>query len=141
MSIESDNAIYTGFWVNWTYTQVRGATLTLNHRDAGFLTAFLALFVSIAGRSFWRLSCYIIHSKLSTGTSQDGLHNQRQVILRNAATDMIGIQLFVRLAWKWRNRAMGYRFRLFPIIAFTALTAATFYAGSIFSSQVCFETH
>lgn len=52
ISIGSGDAIYTGFWVNWTYGPVKGATITLSHRDAGFLTAFLALFVSVAGRSF-----------------------------------------------------------------------------------------
>lgn len=136
VNIGAEDAIYTGIWINWTYGRVRGATLTLSHRDAGFLTAFLALFVSVAGRGFWRLFCFVMHFKFSTNNLEDGLHHQRQAILRNAATDLDGLQYFIQLAWKWRNRATKRLSRLVPIISITVLITASFYVASILSSQV-----
>lgn len=136
VNVGPENAVYTGFWVNWSQGQIRGATLTLTNRNAGFLTAFLALFVSLAGRAFWRLCCFAIHLKLSTDISRDGLHHQRQAILRNATTDVTGLQGFLHLAWNWRNRTTRPVFRLLPVITLTALITATFYAASILSSQV-----
>lgn len=137
VGVTPENAVYTGIWINWTYGRIRGATLTLTRRDAGFLSAFLALFVSVAGRSFWRLFCFIIHSRLSTNTLQDGLHHQRQAILRNAATDMMGLQYFLKLAWNWRKKATKQWLRLSPVIISTILITATFYAASLLSSQAC----
>ena len=130
------DAVYTGFWVNWSYGWTRGATLTLSHRDAGFLTAFLALFVSIAGRYFWRLFCFTVHSRLSTNNSQDGLYHQQQAVLRNAATDVTGLHLFLQLAWHWRNRSTKQWSRLLKVIIPTVFIIAAFNAASIFSSQV-----
>lgn len=141
VNVGPENGIYTGFWINWTYGRIRGATLTLNHRDGGFLTAFLALFVSIAGRSFWRLFCFTVHAKFSSNISQDGLYHQRQAILRNAATDIIGIRYFLELAWKWRNRANKQWLRLIPVIVITFFIAAAFYASSILSSQVSYSIY
>lgn len=137
VNVGPEDTIYTGFWVNWTHSRIKGATLTLNHREAGFLTAFLALFVSVAGRSFWRLFCFAMHSRFSVNDSpEDGLHHQRQAVLRNAATDVIGLQFFLTLAWKWRNSATRPIFRLITVIVPTVLIMAVFYAASILSSQV-----
>lgn len=139
IGVRPENAIYSGVWVNWSYGSIRGATLTLNHRDAGFLSAFSALFVSIVGRSFWRLFCYVMHARLSTSKPQDGLYHQRQVVLRNAATDVIGLQYFAELAWNWRNRASKMWTRLLPLSISTAMITAAFHAASILSSQVCWS--
>lgn len=134
----SDDAIYNGAWTNWSKGgAIKGATLTLTHRDGGLLTAFLALFVTFAGRSFWRLFCFIAHACLSAGaTPQDGLYHQRQAILRNATTGFIGLQYFVQLGWGWRNKALKSWLRIIPLITVTALLVVSFYVAGIFSSQV-----
>lgn len=132
-----NDAMHTGFWVNWSYGQIRGATLTLSHRNGGLLTAFLALFITIVGRSFWRLFCFIVHSRLSKPENpQHTLHHQQQVVLRNAATGMIGLQLFSQLAWKWRHITARHRFRTFLLMSLTAIIMTVFYMASIFSSEV-----
>lgn len=53
--------------------------LTLTQRDGGFLIAFLALFVSYVGTSFFRISCFAFHHFFSSAAPQDALYHQRQV--------------------------------------------------------------
>ena len=134
----SGAAVYTGFWINHSQSQISGATLTLRHRDAGLLTAFLALFVAVVGRSCWRLFCFVAHSFFSAAlTPQDGLYHQRQAVLRNATTEVDGLEYFVKLAWHWRRKTGRLWLRIIPLISITALMITIFYIASIFSSQVC----
>jgi hypothetical protein len=78
-----DDDIYLGFWINRSFDTVRGATLTLDRTRGGLLIAFLALFVSTSGRSVWKVARCLLHFAQSSEGSNDGLHNQRQAILRN----------------------------------------------------------
>jgi hypothetical protein len=58
----SGDNIYTGFWVNQAYGPFRGACLTLSHEAGGLLIAFLALFVTAASSSIWKMfyaSCHL----------------------------------------------------------------------------------
>lgn len=135
----SDDYIYTGAWVNWARGPIKGSTITLTHRNGSLLTAFLALYVALVGRSFWRLFCFTLHSFFSNGLSpQDGLYHQRQVILRNTGSDVDGLQYFVRLIWAWRNRSVRPWRRVLPLLGLTILTTTAFYAASILSSQASF---
>jgi hypothetical protein len=90
--------------MNWSHGRLRGATLTLRTRDAGFLSAFLALFVAVAGTSFWRIGSFLLHHALSSRAPRDAVYHQRQAILRNAATAMSGVWSLVLLNWAWRRR-------------------------------------
>lgn len=132
-----DDSVYTGVWINWSHGRVRGATLTLTHRDGGLLTAFLALFVTVVGISFWRLFCFAMHTRFSAmNVSQDGLYHQRQAVLRNAATSTIGLRYFVQMVWAWRSRASRRWLRILPVMSVTLILTAAFQFASIFSSQV-----
>lgn len=134
----SDQLIYTGVWINWTYGPIKGATITLTHRGAGLLTAFLALFVGVVGSRFWRLFCFVAHSLcLQQRTSQDGIYHQRQAVLRNAATGMIGLQYLAQLAWNWRNRSTRLLLRILPAISATVFIIVAFSIAGLFSSRVC----
>jgi hypothetical protein len=77
--------VYTGIWINRSHSAINGATLTLDRRSGAFLIAFLALFVGAAGRNFWKIVRFILHLSFSAESNLDGLHYQRQAILRNAA--------------------------------------------------------
>lgn len=78
-----DDDIYIGFWVNRSFDAVNGATLTLNRSQGGLFIAFLALFVSTSGRSFWKILRCVLHFAFSSERASDGVHLQRQAILRN----------------------------------------------------------
>ena len=92
------------------------------------------------GRTFWRLSCFITHAKLSQATSQDGLYDQGQAVLRNAASGTAALQSFTQMAWKWHERARNRSLRLLPVMFVTALITVAFNIASIFSSQVWMST-
>lgn len=132
-----DDDVYTGFWINWSYGRLKGATVTLSHRDGGLLTSFLALFMTIAGRSFWRLFCFAMHLSFSAEAKpQNGLYHQLQAVLRNADTSVVGIHYFVQLLWKWRKKAKKGWLRVLLMTVVTALMTAMFYIASVFTSRV-----
>lgn len=114
----------------------RGATITFTNSNGALLIAFLALFVTTVGSSFWRLVCFVTHTNLSTRTDQDAIYHQRQAILRNADTSLVGVQHLLRLAWSWRRKSHSMWLRLGPLIGISILLTIGFYVASIFSSQV-----
>jgi hypothetical protein len=129
--------IYLGFWINWSYGSISGATLTLTQRDGGLLAAFLALFVTIAGTSFWRIACFALHHLLSSKAASDGIYQQRQAILRNAANGASGLWSLLRMSWVWRKHTQAQPHqRILPLIVFTLTTLVAFTLAGIFSSRV-----
>ncbi len=133
----ANDGVYLGFWTNWSYGRIKGATLTLTNRDGGFLTTFLAIFVVITGRNFWRIACFIIHSALSSDTAGDGIYHQHQAILRNATSGGSGLLSLLQMDWAWRKhyRLQPHR-RLLPLISFAFFTLSGFTAAGILSSKV-----
>lgn len=135
-SVTTDE-IHLGFWTNWSHGRIRGATLTLTRRDGGLLIAFLALFVSLVGTCFWRITCFVIHRLVSSTNPQDGIYHQRQAVLRNAASGTSALWSLLQITWAWRHhtRLRLYR-RIFPITTFTLILVSTFALAGIFSSQI-----
>ena len=133
----TNNDIYLGFWTNWSYGRIRGATLTLTNRDGGLLIAFLAVFVVVAGRSFWRITCFMIHSALSSNTARDGIYHQRQAILRNAESGGSGLLRLIRMNWAWRTRTRAHPYlRILPLMTFAFLNLGCLTVAPIYSSRV-----
>ena len=149
--------VYLGFWTNWSYGKVRGATITVSRENGSLLITFLALFVGAAGKSLWRLFCYAIHQAVSQAdVLQDGFYHQRQAILRNSETSMQGAwQLFYSIiVWKRRYLFIGFAINMptslikfsyasirvlqrgIPIIAAAVVLSCGFGFASIFSSRV-----
>jgi hypothetical protein len=119
-----DEDIYLGFWINRSFGVIRGATLTLDRNRGGLLIAFLALFVSASGRSFWKLARCCLYYVNSTNESSDGVHLQRQAILRNTSLPLDAALEFTSLYHSWRRRANS-TFRRTFLPAFLALVLAT----------------
>lgn len=130
--------VETGFWTDWSYSPIFGATITLRQREGVLLVAFLALFVNFVGISFWRISCFTLHHLYSTEVAQDALHHQRQAILRNSANGTDGLLGFFNVLWVWRSKAparTAYR-RILPMIGFTIFCIGAFGTASTFSSRI-----
>ncbi|KAF2184660.1 hypothetical protein K469DRAFT_739283 [Zopfia rhizophila CBS 207.26] len=121
-------AVHLGFWTNWSYGAIRGGTITLTRQHGGFLIAFLAIYIGMVGKSFWRLGCFTLHRYLSSGELQDGLHHQRWAW--RLMLSMIA----------WRRHARRPILRLLPIILLAFLVSAAFGIASIFSSHVTTDT-
>ncbi|EAU31405.1 predicted protein [Aspergillus terreus NIH2624] len=130
---------YTGVWINWSDGLVRGATLTLTQRNAGVLTAFLAILVSFSGTMFWSILSFTIHQAYTTDPSQgqDALHAQRQVIIRNkgagaAAWALIKLPFAIGHTPS-RAKAMG---RSLPLAALAILNILLFGASGLLTSYI-----
>ncbi|KAF2140948.1 uncharacterized protein K452DRAFT_351652 [Aplosporella prunicola CBS 121167] len=135
--------IYTGYWINWSKGHTLGATITLDRRDGSLLIAFLAMFVSVVGTSFWRISCLAFHSLYSTEAAQDALYHQRQAILRNSANSTSGLWSLLNVLWVWRRSAAQIKFtrtrpyqRILPIIGLAAICIGGFGTAGTFSSSI-----
>lgn len=83
----------------------------------------------------------MLHRHFSSSAAQDGLHHQRQVILRNSDTAQDGAWrlLMSMLAWRSGARARRPIFRLLPIIVIAFAISSAFGVASIFSSNVTSE--
>ena len=128
--------INTGIWINWSHGRVAGCTLTLNERDGGLLTAFLAIFVSAAGAATWKIMSYTLHQYRARQEYQDGLHHQQQAILRNAHSPAGASWQLMKLTWFWRSNATRYLIRTLPLAGLALLNLVLFGVAGVFSSEV-----
>lgn len=129
--VNSDNGSYDvhlGFWINWSSGRMQGATFTTTRESGGLLVAFIALYVSTSGRSFWRVSCFLLHRMFSSHAPMDGLHHQRQVILRNADTAAQGLMTLL-YTLKWRRKASRPLRRILPVLLYAFIIWAAFTAS------------
>jgi len=128
--------VHKGFWTNWSYGQVYGATITVSRSTGSLLVAFFALFVAISGGSFWRITCYVLHLRLSSTKPQDGLYHQRQAILRNSTSATVAALDLFRTFWAWKRLARRASLRLLLIAVSAILCASGFIVAGLFSSNV-----
>lgn len=128
--------IYRGIWTNWSRGPIFGLTLTLTRRNGDLLIAFLALFVTIVGTSFWRIACFFIHNLYSSETPRDGLYHQRQAILRNSANGSSGLVSLAQSLWAWRRKSKNPFKRILPIIALTIICLCAWATASGLSSRI-----
>ena len=128
--------IYTGVWTDWMRGSILGATLTLTARDASLLLAFIAAFVTVVAARLWLILSFILHQSFSSGGQHDGLHYQRQHILRNSTSPASAIWLFLQQAWYWRGIARRTNLRTLPWVLFGVFYIMAFAVLAIFSSQI-----
>lgn len=142
MSSPVDYHVHLGFWTNWSYGKVNGATLTLTRLNGGLLIAFIAIFIGAAGKSFWRISCFLLHRMLSSSRPQDGIYHQLQAVLRNSDTAQDAAWSLGQVIWAWRVPA---RFRnpfprLIAILTLAILISVSFGVAGVFSSHITTDT-
>lgn len=130
--------MYLGRWTNWSRGHVVGSTITLTRRDGTLLIAFVALFITIVGTSFWRIACYGLHRFFSTEAARDALYHQRQAVLRNSANGASGLGSLTEILYAWnRGKKTKHAYsRLLPLLAFTIISLASFAVASGFSSRI-----
>lgn len=128
--------VYFGSWINWSRGKYNGATITLTPSNAGILVAFLAIFVSVAGGSLWRIIAFIVHQQRLAKSPRDGLHYQQQVILRNAATPGVASWQLLWLFPAWRKISRRPFWRSLPLILLALLNLSTFFAAGILVAEV-----
>lgn len=132
----TDIPAYIGIWTNWSQGRITGTTLTVTHRDGTLLTAFLAMFVTFVGTSFWRIASFSLHQFLSSSASEDGLYHQTQAILRNSSNGTTGLIRLIYLLSAWRLKATRPLRRIIPLISTITIITAAFAVASLFSAKI-----
>ncbi|KAF2745591.1 hypothetical protein M011DRAFT_478755 [Sporormia fimetaria CBS 119925] len=137
-SVPFEPAVYTGVWTNWSKGKVLGTTLTVNQRDSNLLVAFLALFASYAGTSFFRISCFALHHFYSSKAPRSVLYHQRQAILRNAYSGASAAAALAQLLWTGRvySRKRGLLRQTLPLLVFGVAITVAFFFASLYSSRI-----
>jgi hypothetical protein len=100
-------------------------TLTLPTQWGIILTAFLALFIRLAGSYLWGIICFVIHQSKASSENQDDTYHHIQVALRNTDTE-------ASLGWKlFRVGAVhqGSRINAFGRTSWLIVLAMTHAAG------------
>ena len=136
MSSQSSSYTYMGLWTNWSHGPVRGFTLTLSSHHAGLLTAFIALFVAIAGGALWRITAFIFHQLRAGQGVHDGLHHQQQAIFRNTSSPGAALWQFTHLSYFWWPFAQRPVWRSVQFSFVALLSLAMLAVASLFSSQL-----
>ncbi|KAH8889599.1 hypothetical protein GQ53DRAFT_825039 [Thozetella sp. PMI_491] len=132
--------VYIGIWKNWSYGPIFGSTLTLTKQNGTLLIAFIAFFVTIVGSHMWHLASFCLHWYLSTQAPMDGLHHQRQAVLRNSASPSGGAYTLLQIAWAWRNTVRRPWLRFGPVILISLAIASGLALVSLFSSRIAMGT-
>ena len=132
----SNLKVHLGFWTNWEYGNIRGATITLTNGSGKLFIAFIALFITVVGTSFWRIVCFGLHFALSSDKPQHALYHQRQAILRNSSTGWDGFRSFSQSLWSWRKAGRHVLpYLLLP--NFLAIMCSILFAvAGVFSSRI-----
>ncbi|KAF2454026.1 hypothetical protein BDY21DRAFT_110715 [Lineolata rhizophorae] len=137
MSQQAQGEVHTGYWVDWTYGSVNGATITLSAQGASYLVAFLALFVGVVGNHLWSIICYAAFQLRSTLKPKDSFHHELQGILRNSTLAVaVAVLKISEAGWRWRNRTKGWVGKSAVAVVSIVLYTVGFAAAGILSSKV-----
>lgn len=129
------DSIYTGFWTNQSLGAFHGITLTVSREVDGLIIAFLALFVGIASGSVWKIVHFVLHATYASPILQDGLHQQRQISLRNHTLAITAAVTMMRASIVWRKRAAAVQRRTLPlVVAAFVLIGISAVAGTFMES-------
>ncbi|KAF1969458.1 hypothetical protein BU23DRAFT_601556 [Bimuria novae-zelandiae CBS 107.79] len=134
--INMSDLVYYGSWINWSRGRYDGGTMTLTPRNAGILVAFLAIFVSVAGDSLWRIIAFILHQRRVARDPRDGLHYQQQVILRNAATPGIASWQLLWLVPAWKRISRRPLWKSTPVVLLALVNLSAFFAAGVLVAEV-----
>ena len=130
--------IHEGVWIDWTKGRVQGLTLTLAPTGANILIAMLALFVTMSGGQLWTILRYTLHQIRASDKSRtlSMLHNQEQVVLRNATSDIAAARLLLELAWSSRKNAVKSYHASTGIMVLAVIHFVFFLVAGTFSASL-----
>ncbi|EJT79354.1 hypothetical protein GGTG_04438 [Gaeumannomyces tritici R3-111a-1] len=130
-------SIYTDVWRNYNHGDGSTLILIVTPEVGAFLTALIALFVSLSLGHLWSILAFIMHQACSRPVPRSGLyHQQRQVLLRNATTAGSVAWMSIKLAWVWRGKSPGVLGGSAAMVSVALGFVALLAASSLLSSQI-----
>ncbi|KAI0201027.1 hypothetical protein F4808DRAFT_426354 [Astrocystis sublimbata] len=130
--------VYTGMWIDWSQTsQVLGSTITVTSSASRLLTAFLALYISLAFSYLWLLVVYSIHRarySVTTGRCY-AIIRQQQALLRAGLSPIATSIRLVKLYWAYRRAPSAWT-QSWLWITISIMSAVGSVTAGLFSSQI-----
>ncbi|EXJ63174.1 hypothetical protein A1O7_03620 [Cladophialophora yegresii CBS 114405] len=135
-------SIYEGVWTDWSRGKVWGLTWTLCPTQATLLTNALAVFVTISGIRLWTIIRFILYELSASERQGMSPHlRKRQVILRNAGSDLATAWLMLNLACSSRRRHTNRRrWSTYGIGLFAITYTVLFWIAGVFSNKAISAT-
>lgn len=134
--MSAQDEIYHGFWTNHAVGGIYASTLTLSSRNGSYLIAFLALFIRIVGSAAWSIVRLLLFRCYSTAIPMDGLHHQRQAVLRNTTTEVSTTTMLYNLWSGWRGKSHRGPWKTASILLASSLNLGFFAAAGVLASRV-----
>jgi hypothetical protein len=137
-ALDASAYIFQGFWRNLSKETTRSLTLTLCPTYSVILTNAFALFVAMSGGQLWTIIRFTLHQLRANASPEttSKTHNQQQVVLRNATTDIATARLMLYLAWSCRKNARGAIATCITILVLALFNAAFFMVAGTFSNTL-----
>ena len=130
-------AIAAGLWWDYSKPAVQAATLTLPVDSGNLLLSALAVFVAVAGASFWNITAFILHSLKAQEGPVNALSLQHQVSLRNSPGSIGTAWEAVKIHQAWSKKRPPRLFTQTCTVAIPAFIIwVGFAAAAIFTSRV-----
>ncbi|KAI0120839.1 hypothetical protein F4776DRAFT_665466 [Hypoxylon sp. NC0597] len=127
-----------GFWADWSKDHsILNSKITLSSESATYLTAFLAMFVSLAASYLWTLIAYAIHhirQRLTKGKCRPILRQQQVVFKGGLSANSTALRL-IKLLWANRSRPYSFRNSWHLILLSLSCGVASISAG-LYSSRI-----
>jgi hypothetical protein len=130
--------VYEGLWRNLSKESAKSLTLTLSPTHAVILTNAFALFVAMSGGQLWTIIRFTLHQVRASSRSESIkiIHNQQQVVLRNATTDIATARFMLMLAWSSPKKLSLAVSTCMTILVLALFNAAFFMVAGTFSSKL-----
>lgn len=136
MSLPAETYVYTGFWINWSRGRVLGSAITLSQRNGSLLTAFLGIFVTVAGAACWTIQSFLIHQHRAKKGPGSAMHQQQQVVLRNSNTAGSAAWQITQVAWYWRKTTKESSLQSLSLVLLAVSNMVLFGIAGVFSAEV-----
>lgn len=137
MSIQpSIPGVHTDFWIDYGHGKLRGTTFTVSSIEGGYIIAFLALYISVAGTQLWLIVRFILHQLNARHKQRNAFLAQQQLVLRNGKGMLYTAWRFFQIGWAWRGLEPYSILRSLHFVLLALLLLAAFSLSAIFSSKV-----
>ncbi|OTA94167.1 hypothetical protein M434DRAFT_30179 [Hypoxylon sp. CO27-5] len=137
MSIRPSD-VYMGFWADWSKDHsILNSKITLSSETATYLTAFLAMFVSLAASYLWTLIAYGIHhtrQRLTKGKCRPILRQQQVVFKGGLSANSTALRL-IKLFWANRSKPYSFKNSWYLVLLSLSCGIASIAAG-LYSSRI-----
>ena len=129
------SSIYTCRWNDHSYSVTLGARVTVTHRDAIILIAFITPFDALVGAVVRNITAYFWYGwRARANKPRGGLYQQTVTLRQNSSRSLLFFRQITAIGLRWRGRTPWALLRVTPISLVALILVLT--TAGILSSQI-----